>query len=545
LIADITGWDGVVREEFRRLARTWHGLDAKPQTQLGKFTRTPLGGYADLRRQRGSELAGGPFDEYCHTADVRLQRGLDGIYNLAKLAFYLYRLHAYPVTAVRSVAAGQNGLAFTFDPSGRDVPLFSRRDRAEKYNWDEWNTALEWQLPAPIRCRVLGDAEARDALIPDSIRVPGVATSQIVSGSLKNWNAAAPGKELVIDPERGRMLFMGALPPAEAPLVDYWYGFSAAIGAGSYRRAGLASLLTVTRKNGNPIAAPDIPQGSANAMGVLELGDNSTFTTVADRAGILNTQIQAHDPSRPYIRLQADWTLDSSPNTNALLTLDGLWIGAGTNASLILAGDYQTVTIRRATLDPGDAVLSAVPLVITGHIDTLVIDHAIAGPIVLKGGSLRQLQVSDSILQSIASGVPAIDLPDSTVIMRRATVFGEVKADRLDASETLFTGLVTITDTQALCFRFCAAPAGSRIPHPYESHVIDYLQHYFTATDFGRPGYAQLSESAPAELLTGAENSSEIGAFSSLLNPILLESMRAKVDEYMPFGLIPAFVFET
>src|SRR6516162_2935098 len=30
LISDITGWDGVVVEEFRRLARTWHKLDPKP-----------------------------------------------------------------------------------------------------------------------------------------------------------------------------------------------------------------------------------------------------------------------------------------------------------------------------------------------------------------------------------------------------------------------------------------------------------------------------------------------------------------------------------
>jgi len=30
LISDITGWDGLVVEEFRRLARAWHGLDPKP-----------------------------------------------------------------------------------------------------------------------------------------------------------------------------------------------------------------------------------------------------------------------------------------------------------------------------------------------------------------------------------------------------------------------------------------------------------------------------------------------------------------------------------
>jgi hypothetical protein len=30
-----------------------------------------------------------------------------------------------------------------------------------------------------------------------------------------------------------------------------------------------------------------------------------------------------------------------------------------------------------------------------------------------------------------------------------------------------------------------------------------------------------------------------------LLNPIKLDSLRAKVDEFAPFGLLPVYVFET
>ena len=44
---------------------------------------------------------------------------------------------------------------------------------------------------------------------------------------------------------------------------------------------------------------------------------------------------------------------------------------------------------------------------------------------------------------------------------------------------------------------------------------------------------------------TGAETGSEIGAFSSLINPIKLDSLKIKVAEYMPFGLIPIFINET
>jgi len=85
----------------------------------------------------------------------------------------------------------------------------------------------------------------------------------------------------------------------------------------------------------------------------------------------------------------------------------------------------------------------------------------------------------------------------------------------------------------------------SRVPHAYESNFFADAEHYFTSRRFGQPGYAQLSQSAPVAFLTGAENKAEIGVFSSLFNPIRMGGLQAKVDEYMPFGLIPAFVLET
>jgi len=84
-----------------------------------------------------------------------------------------------------------------------------------------------------------------------------------------------------------------------------------------------------------------------------------------------------------------------------------------------------------------------------------------------------------------------------------------------------------------------------RLPRQYESHKIKDIDHYFTSWRFGDPGYAQLSKTIPLEICRGAENGSEIGAFNNLYNPIKLESLKAKVDEYMPFGLIPVYISET
>jgi hypothetical protein len=75
--------------------------------------------------------------------------------------------------------------------------------------------------------------------------------------------------------------------------------------------------------------------------------------------------------------------------------------------------------------------------------------------------------------------------------------------------------------------------------------MIDDPRHYFTSQSFGQPGYAQLSETAPVEIQRGAENGSEMGAFNKLLNPIKMDGLQAKVNEYMPFGRIPIYIKQT
>jgi hypothetical protein len=631
LISDITGWEGKATEQFRRLARTQHALDPKPAGRGGHFTGTPPGGFADLRAPRGAELSTGPFDEYFHSADMRKNAGgLDGRFAIPKIVFWLYRIPAIKLTDVLP-AATANPQEFTFDPSGRAIALFARRGRTESFDWDQWRSLREWETPAPIRCRLLGDAQFRitDAVIaslvalgisnaaasdlarlngfllrseaelrnalatlpssaelladpaftgllqqaliaesgksalltsfvapgasePKSIRVTAggieVSSDRIVAGSLDGAAPVAPGKDLVIDAQEGKMLFLNGAP-ADPVTADYYYGFPGPIGAGGYDRAASIVPPTIAVLNGGgPIPAGALDPGTAAGIGVTQFGDNSTWTNPSI-APVFNAVIEAANLRRPYIRLAADWTITAAGGTRASLTIEGLWIGGSGN--LVIAGDYETLTIRHSTLDPGgvDAAgdpIAPVQLVIQGDVVQLVIDHSITGSIQVAGsGVVDKILIQDSIVQSINPAVPAIDLPASSAQMFRTTIFGAVNFDRLYASEALITGLATVADTQDGCFRFGAAFNGSRIPHPYESHFIDDIPHYFTSRVFGHYAYAQLSQSAPGFLLRGAENGSEIGAYSSLLNPILLDSLKAKVDEFLPFGLIPAFIFET
>ena len=624
LISDIAGWEGKVVENFRRLCRCRHGLDPKPASLAGRFTGTLPGGWADLRQQRGSELTGGPFDEYHHTPDMRRHRGLPGRYNIPKLAFHLYRLVAYRVEGVTPWLR-EDGMSFTFDPSGRDVPLFMRRNR--EGDWDRWRSAREWELPAPMRCRLLSHAEyeltesivqmlvddhelsddaanelqtlcgvrfksesrlrqrletldyhadfleenvyllmlqeaiiedcGKKALLPNVVQVIAMAPEgevpreRIVAGNLSDWTANAPGKRLVIDPEQGRFLFLSDEHPGDVT-VSYHYGFSGEIGAGTYDRPGFEE--TIPDDHVSP-GGGEILTNFCAENGITQIDDSRTYDLVEDGTGEISVTVltlQAANQQRPYIRLNTDCRFTTDVDADAVLILDGLWIGNisnNGNYAIVLTGDYEKVVVRNCTLDPGgnDAngnPIAPVPLFVEGQVELLIIESSITGPILTReGGKIERLDVCDSIIQS-GSG-PAIELSAGEVYMGRVTIFGFVNVHRLWATEVLITRDANVFDCQNGCFRFGAVPAESQLPRPYESHWIHDSNHLFTSRCFGQPGYGQFSEAAPLELRRGAENGSEIGAFSKLINPIKLDSLKFKVEEYMPFGLIPIFIQET
>ena len=687
LIADITGWEGKLVEEFRRLGRMRHGLDPKPQPLAGLLTRTLPGGWANLRSAHGAELAGSPFDEFHHTPDVRRPRGRDGRYGIAKLGFHLYRLASTRLDDI-TPRPGANPGTFTFDPSGRDIPLFIRRHRTDdraRFDWEEWISAREWDVPAPMRCRVLNHAEfiiteqllaelsilltsppislsvanagiildllrifrnqsipnesrlfqisevltpllrtaLRDALVWNPLLVAAligecgkrallpigvystdpapsstaevtsdasvvvkrfrgdlvparfvpVARELIVGGDLENWTAmiSGVGKDWVIDPRRGRLIWVGA-GAAPQPILSHYYGFSGDIGAGGYDRSGfLKSAITHTISGGGaiqttlPAGVNFLPPGGVPPPPIVphvaEVQDSASYTPIDNRNQITQLELRASDRQRPYLQLTHNWLLNTSANLESELTLDGLWIGATGSRSIRLIGDYERVTLRHMTLDPGgvDAdgnSIGVVSLSIRGNVENLIIENSIVGPIRVEGaGELTNLEIRDSIVDGQQSTSPAILVPAGRVTMRNVTVFGEVVVEWLDASETLITGFTNVTNTQGGCFRFSAVierpdplnPASphSRVPHPYESYFVKEFRATFTSRVFGQPGYAQLAESAPEFLLRGAENGSEIGAFSGLLNPIKFDSLRAKIEEFAPFGLLPVYIFET
>jgi hypothetical protein len=59
----------------------------------------------------------------------------------------------------------------------------------------------------------------------------------------------------------------------------------------------------------------------------------------------------------------------------------------------------------------------------------------------------------------------------------------------------------------------------------------------FTALRYGLAGYAQLRDSAPGQIRTGADDEAEMGAFHALYQPQRETNLRVRLDEYLRFGL--------
>ena len=350
-------------------------------------------------------------------------------------------------------------------------------------------------------------------------------------------------------------------PIVEELSVSYHYGFSGPIGAGTYdRREGKGSEPAQPLWEGGG----DMVSANLNNLGVTQIAVSKTYRINITKQAVRRITWQAANLKRPYLLLESDLILNTgAANANSLLVLDGLWMGAGQGPRYIyLRGNYECVEIRHCTLDPGglsnctlhrkdnpdkDILIQPIILVVDGFVENLCITNCITGPLQSSPtGMVETVYIKDSIVQSIDPDVPAIQLSSGMLNMERVTVFGKMEAYRLQASEIIVTETAVVTDTQTGCFRFSAAPGASRLPRPYESFLYQKdSNHWFTSRRFGHPGYGQLSGTAPEALRRGAENGSEMGAFSNLLNPVKLDGLKAKIEEYMPFGLIPIFINET
>jgi hypothetical protein len=474
LAADIAGHDARVVEFFRRMARTRHQFDPPlsyrienqitgpagfsgstleiAEGLIGSASGTPAGGFADLRNPYAASNTGSAFDEYAYTADLRTGGQTLGHFNIRHLGVFLWWLRAFPISAATPVSSGGTSPCFTFDPTGRDIPLFAPSQRvAEAGSWGEhWVSPDEWELPVAIR-------ETSWNVYPNQL-YPAVFAPQAFSVGMLAAGSGAPLPlaQLSIHPERGRFSFTAGVPVGTLG-VCYNFGLLSQIGAGGYNAAILSDLplpdSTVIVANGDATALNNA-LAAVSADVTVELTDSLTYAGPTQSLNVPNgatVAVAAVSGQRPVLRFAAGapstWTITgdaaaSGPPT--VLILQGFHLQG---ANIVLQGAFDSVYLRMMTLDPGTAgvapptppaifstaidglPLAPATLFIEGSITNLVVERSICGPIrTANGGAIQNLTVTDSIIQAIPTHlVPTTGTLTDPVIFDAASLAAALK----------------------------------------------------------------------------------------------------------------------
>lgn len=394
---------------------------------------------------------------------------------------------------------------------------------------------------------------------------------------------------VAVDPVLGRI----TLAPAVADQTvrcSYSYGFSGDIGAGPFNRyEALDDFLDrpVTfhvgvSKTHAPLAeqvvatlheAIDLWNAQApGRVGIISVMDNSIYDedlsaahriilAGADRLMIVAAEWpqrevegglpgELHrtdgeispDQLRPFIRGQIEVEGTAGPDDiPGQLILDGFMVDGGLT---VLDGNLGLLHVSHTTLLPESGALT-----VSAENSNLALEifRSIVSPVETDG------YVSVSCTESIVHGTAhAISAPNGSVTVSASTLFGTMDALTISAENSLFMGIITAQRRQDGCIRYCYVEEGSLCPRRYncqpdkalegvpssgQAAVRARLRPSFTSRDIRMPGYGQLGRSCAVEIMEGADDGSEMGAFYILKQPQRLNNLQSNLSTYTPFGM--------
>jgi len=313
-------------------------------------------------------------------------------------------------------------------------------------------------------------------------------------------------------------------------------------------------------------------------------------------------QLRAAERTRPVLRM-LDYMADRADSfrvagkAGSRLVLDGLLIGgrgiqvrgpeAGDESN---GGDLCEIVIRHCTLVPGwtlqcdcEPKRPGEPSIELSDSGARVkIEHSILGSIQVTHENARvepnTIVISDSIVDATHSGRIALGAGEGraafvNLSVIRTTVLGALSTHAIVLAEnSIFTGCVEVARRQTGCMRFCYAPPDSRTPRRYhcqpdlaraadlaalpddatdaQKKAVDdaaclRVRPVFTSTRYGNPAYAQLGHCCATEIVRGADDQSEMGAFHDLFQPQRAANLRARLDEYTPVGMQAGIFYAT
>ncbi len=312
--------------------------------------------------------------------------------------------------------------------------------------------------------------------------------------------------------------------------------------------------------------------------------------------------LRAADGARPVIRL-IDWQTDLPDalsvemDVGSRFALDGILL-AGRPMQVSAPHDPQAyaedaartpacgaeLAIRHCTLVPGWGIgcdcgperPSEPSLELLGVQAKVRIERSILGSIQVRQDEVASdpipLHIEDSILDAAGSGdaLGGVDggVAHVRLTVRDSTVFGAVEVHEVElASNTLFDACLNVVRRQRGCMRYCHIPCHCRSPRRYrcqpdEATAAVRARHLPAATEkrlveaerqrvrprfqsrhYGVPGYARLTADSAAEILRGADDGAQMGAYHDLYEAQREANLRARLDQHTPAGMTVGLLF--
>ncbi len=559
LARDVTRWPARAVEFFQILATTQYMNHLRPRNRS----------FVSVRPADRLEFLGTAFErlqgqmDLPHTVDVRRVAGRRGRYNIPNVAIFVWRLKAFSLTR-SPAAAAPDGVAehLLFDPFGRDVGLL-RVPETE----DEFSTlATPHNVPMAISRRALAANLERDygpsksilletrLLAGREVQPAPRSVGEVVVADLSEWTYEPPTGKVALDPMLGRLAFHAGEAPPDV-FVTFHYGFSADLGGGEYDRVrSFSADLTPNERVNNTyveagLASPPhetieeglgaLPTGRGGCVEIQDSGTHAAPATI-DATG-KRIELRAGDKRRPVVRVAAGG-LQINGGEEDEVTLNGLLIADG---PVRIAAGGPDPGLGRLRLRHCTIVPSKDPsLIVEADSTEVEIDRCILGSIRVDEDA--RVRITDSIIDAtsetaVAYASHAAGRPGGQLTIEGSTVVGEVTTAALNlASNCIFTSPVTSLRRQEGCARYSYIPAGSRVPRRFECQPAsgtDTALVSFTSSAYGDPAYLQLSGLTSHAVRRGADDEGEMGAFHHLFQPQREAYLRARLEEYLRFGL--------
>ncbi|MDR0492265.1 MAG: hypothetical protein LBH74_01300 [Nitrososphaerota archaeon] len=578
---DVTGWDAHVVEFFQLLSTTQNINHKRIENRC-----TP-----NITDPEPMGLVGTAFDPIPHTLDVRHIKNGHGYYNVANVGIFLWRLAAYPIRRARAFWHGEG--KYSFSSTGMDLPLFNHT----RNNSDDI-LSKEIDISGPIRREVakkylhLYYGENKILLLEDEtdgiIKEDRIIICDLsdLDGTGK-WHEPAEfssdfsSGKVALDPVLGRILFSDRVE--HKIFVSYYYGFSADMGGGFYRRdlyeSGIDNIEKYQISEKYP-PSDDTDCYSTKFRSINQAlihwcqhGKPNAVFEIVD-SGIYNENISSIDiPKGTTLILRSAQEQRATIAAKQNNEIHNLTISIGEKSRFVLDGlmmnnnlrlevinkdsnidesNVKTLVIHHCSLIPSTGADDSIAVKDNNSL-TVILNKSICGKISMYN-SMSQLVLKDTIVDKGPNGEFAVQCFEAS--LENSTLFGKSYFDMLTfASNVIFTDTVKVKRRQEGCVRFSyiahrfeQGTSASKTPRCYRCQPKDADSNFvpqFTSEKYGAPGYAQLHKYNNKELYEGADNESEIGVFNQVYQSHRITNLLATFAEYLPFKLEAGIILVT